>query len=254
MKPGTSRYDTIGRSYSSTRLPDPRIAAQITAALGAAERIVNVGAGTGSYEPTDRFVVAGDPSLTMLRQRAASAGSAVRLAAECLPFPDDSFDAALATLTLHHWSDIERGLREMQRVARRQVILFFDPASIGDFWLVEEYFPEILDLGSEKAAPDGARLAETLTVQRIEPVPVPDDCSRRFRRCLLEPARRRTSTRWCRPGSPRSRNSTPEVCERGTERLRRDLADGTWDARHGHLRSLTEIDFGYRLLVAGPLS
>jgi SAM-dependent methyltransferase len=249
-----TRYDVIGRTYASTRRADPRIAAQITAALGDARRVVNVGAGTGSYEPADRTVVGGDPSLTMLRQRAPSSVTpAVQLAAEALPFPDGAFDAALATLTLHHWSDIERGLQEMTRVAPRQVIFFFEPASASELWLVDEYFPEILALGSERAAPDSARIGAALEVQRMEVVPVPADCQDGFAGCY-----------WNRPeayldpivqeGMSSFAQLDAEIRRRGTEHLRRDLETGAWDGRHGELRTMTEIDIGYRLLVAGHLS
>jgi SAM-dependent methyltransferase len=248
-----TRYDTIGRTYASTRRPDPRIAAQIAAALGDARRVINVGAGTGSYEPADRFVVGGDPSRTMLHQRTAAAGPAVLLGAEALPFPDRAFDAALATLTLHHWLDVERGLQEMARVATRQVILFFDPAATSDLWLVGDYFPEILDLGTERAAPDSALIASVLAVQRVEVVPVPADCQDGFGGCY-----------WNRPeayldpvvqaGMSCFAQLDPEIVRRGTDRLRRDLETGAWDARHGELRDMSEIDIGYRLLVAGHLS
>lgn len=244
-----TRYDTIGRTYASTRRADPRLAAQITAALGDARRIVNVGAGTGNYEPDDRFVVAGDPSLTMLRQRAVSAAPAVQLVADALPFRDGAFDAALATLTLHHWPDLERGLREMQRVARRQVVFFFQPGAISALWLVTEYFPEILDLATERAAPDLDRIAATLAAPRVEVVPVPADCQDGF-----------GGSYWNRPeayldpivqeGISSFAQLDPEIRRRGTEQLRRDLENGTWDARHGELRARTEIDLGYRLLVA----
>jgi SAM-dependent methyltransferase len=189
----------------------------------------------------------------MLHQRSASAGPAVLLAAEALPFPGRAFDAALATLTLHHWLDVERGLQEMARVATRQVILFFDPASTSDLWLVGEYFPEILDLGTERAAPDGALIASVLAVERIEVVPVPADCQDGF-----------AGSYWNRPeayldpsvqaGMSCFAQLDPEVVRRGADRLRRDLENGTWDARHGELRAMSEIDIGYRLLVAGHLS
>src|SRR5262249_13593913 len=130
-----TRYDTIGRTYSSTRVADPRIAAQIRDALGAAERIVNVGAGTGNYEPDDRFGIAVEPSRTMLEQRAPGTAPATQATAEALPFRDGAFDAALATLTAHHWSDIDEGLREMQRVARRQVVFYFEPDWADRLWL-----------------------------------------------------------------------------------------------------------------------
>jgi hypothetical protein len=248
-----TRYDTIGRTYSSTRRADPRIAAQIAAALGDATRVVNVGGGTGSYEPDDRFVVAAEVSLTMLRQRSEGAAPAVQSRAEALPFRDGAFDAALATLTTHHWEHLERGLSEMQRVARAQVIFFFEPTLSRDFWLFAEYFPEIAALESERAAPGLDRLAATLGVRRVEPVAVPADCRDGFAACY-----------WNRPeayldpvvqaGISSFAQLAPEVRRAGTERLRRDLQSGAWDERHGELRDLTEIDICYRLLVAGHLS
>jgi SAM-dependent methyltransferase len=248
-----TRYDTIGRTYSSTRRADPRIAAQIAAALGDATRVVNVGGGTGSYEPDDRFVVAAEVSLTMLRQRSEAAAPAVQSRAEALPFRDGAFDAALATLTMHHWEHLERGLSEMQRVARAQVIFFFEPTLSRDFWLFAEYFPEIAALESERAAPGLDRLAATLAVRHVEPVAVPADCRDGFAACY-----------WNRPeayldpvvqaGISSFAQLAPEVRRAGTERLRRDLQSGAWDERHGELRDLTEIDICYRLLVAGHLS
>jgi SAM-dependent methyltransferase len=268
-----TRYDTIGRTYSSTRRTDPRIEARIAAALGddmtaagarretrgetmrgETMRVVNVGAGAGSYEPADGFVVAVDPSVTMLRQRRDDAAPSVLARAEALPFADDTFDAALASLTVHHWDDLEHGLREMRRVARRQVIFFFEPSLASSLWFVGEYFPQILDLASERAAPGLDRLAATLAVRRVESVPVTADCQDGFAGCY-----------WNRPeayldpvvqaGISSFAQLDPEVRRAGTEQLRRDLASGLWDDRHGDLRDRAEIDLGYRLLVAGqPLS
>lgn len=247
------RYDRIGRTYASTRNADPRIAAQITAALADAERVVNVGAGTGNYEPDDRFVVAADPSRTMLRQRRPRAAPAMQAAAEGLPFRDGSFDAALATLTVHHWNDLDAGLREMQRVARRQVVFYFEPDWANRLWLVPEYFPEVRMLPSERAAPGSRRLAAVLDVRRVEPILVPADCRDGFGGCY-----------WNRPeayleplvqdGVSFFAQLDDDVRRRGTEQLARDLESGAWDARHGRLRELSEIDIGYRLLVAGHLS
>jgi hypothetical protein len=248
-----TRYDTIGRTYSSTRVADPRIAAQIHHALGPAKRVVNVGAGTGNYEPDDRFVVAVEPSRTMLAQRASGSAPPTCATAEALPFRDGAFDAALATLTAHHWADIDAGLREMQRVAPRQVVFYFEPDWADRLWLVSEYFPEVRYLESERRAPDGDRLASVLDVRRIEPILVPADCRDGFGGCF-----------WNRPeayldpvvqeGMSFFAQLDPESRRRGTDRLRSDLASGAWDARHGDLRALDEIDIGYRLLVAGHLS
>jgi SAM-dependent methyltransferase len=248
-----TRYDTIGRTYSATRRADPRIAARIVGALGDAPTVVNVGAGTGSYEPDDRVVVAVDPSITMLRQRDARAAPAVLARAEALPFGDGMFGAALASLTVHHWNDIEGGLREMARVARRQVVFYFEPAQSPSAWIVKEYLPEILELASEQNAPGLERIASVLAVRHVEPVPVPADCADGF-----------TGAFWNRPeayldpavqaGSSSFAQLPPETLRAGIERLRRDLETGAWDERHGALRAMRETDIGYRLLVAGHLS
>lgn len=248
-----TRYDTIGVTYSSTRRADPRVAARIVDALGDAwrvRRVVNVGAGTGNYEPTDRAVVAVDPSQTMLRQRSRGSAPAVCASAEELPFREDAFDAALAVLTVHHWTDLDAGLREMQRVAPRQVVFFFEPDWADRLWLVSEYFPEILDLGTERTAPGSAVLGEMLAIRRVEAVPVPADCVDGFGGCFwnrpekyLDPA--------VQEGMSCFAQLDPDVRARGTERLRHDIASGAWDERHGSLRTMREADLGYRLLVAG---
>ena len=138
-------YDTIGRGYRELRRPDPRIAAAILRALGHARSVVNVGAGAGSYEPADRKVIAVEPSMTMIRQRSRDAAPVVRGLANALPFRDESFDASLAILTVHHWSDRQKGLDELRRASRRRVvILTWDPSYQG-FWL-HDYFPEIWEI------------------------------------------------------------------------------------------------------------
>ena len=246
----TTRYDAIGASYVRTRRTEPRIAAKLNAALGAAKTVVNVGAGTGNYEPDDRVVVAVEPSPTMIAQRPRGAAPVVRAFAEALPFVDNSFDASLAIFTVHHWPDPARGLAELGRIARRQVFLSFDSGFNHDFWLVADYFPEIdaLDTSSEPHSSVG--IAQVLDVQSVEPVPVPHDCIDGFAACY-----------WSRPeayvdpdvqaGISCLALLDPGVLARGTERLRADLASGAWDERHGHLRSMAEIDVGYRLIVAG---
>jgi SAM-dependent methyltransferase len=248
-----TRYETIGRTYSSTRRADPRIGDQILAALGDATSVVNLGAGTGNYEPVDRFVVGVDPSPTMLQQRAEHAAPALLGRAEALPFPDGAFDAALAVLTLHHWDDMEGGLREMQRVARRQVIFYFEPSWVLQLWIVGEYFPEIVELETEQKNADTDGIGAILDARQVEPIWVPADCQDGFGGCF-----------WNRPeayldpivqeGISSLAQLDPEIRRRGTEQLRRDLESGAWDERHGELRTMTEIDIGYRLMVAGHLS
>jgi SAM-dependent methyltransferase len=241
-------YDRIGTSYRRFRQPDPRIAAQIGAALGSAHTIVDVGAGTGSYEPPGRRVIAVEPSEVMLAQRPAGAAPAARAVAEALPFPDHSFDAALAILTVHHWSDPARGLGELRRTARRIVILATLAERINELWLTADYFP-----GSARARrPDiqPGRIAAMLGGEvRIETVLVPRDCTDGFGEAY-----------WGRPEAyldPDIRASmsacstlSPAEVDRGVSRLRADLASGRWDERHGHLRRLAELDTGHRLIIA----
>ena len=246
----STRYDRIGRSYTQTRRTEPRIQARIEAALGDARRVVNVGAGAGSYEPADRTVVAVEPSPTMIRQRPPAAPPVVRAFAEALPFRDATFDAALAIFTVHHWSDAGQGLRELARVARRQVVLTFDADFDFEFWLVADYFPEIHALDTSRDAHASVGIARVLAVESVEPVPVPSDCVDGFAACY-----------WNRPeayvdpdvqaGISCLALLDPDVLARGTAQLRADLASGAWDARHGHLRTLPELDVGYRLIVAG---
>lgn len=243
-------YDRIGRGYSIGRRSDPRIAASIWDALGDAESVLNVGAGTGNYEPTDRLVIAIEPSKQMLRQRPQSSAPVAQGVAEQLPFPDRGFDATLCVLTVHHWHDLSSGLAELRRVADRQVIFMFDTDMVHDLWLVDDYFPEIEQLPTEQRAPSVAEVGKHLDIQSARPVPVPADCIDGFAGCY-----------WNRPEAylrddVRMAMSCfaaldPTIEARGVERLRADLASGTWDERHGHLRALDEIDLGYRLVVAG---
>jgi SAM-dependent methyltransferase len=246
----STRYDRIGTTYTRTRRTEPRIAARLHAALGDARRVVNVGAGTGNYEPTDREVIAVEPSPTMFAQRAPGTAPVVQAVAEALPFPDASFDASLAIFTVHHWPEPERGLEELRRVARRQVFLSFDSGFEKDLWLVTDYFPEIDALDTSSDAHSSNGIARVLDVQSIEPLPVPADCIDGFAACY-----------WNRPeayvdpdvqaGISCLALLDPDVLTRGTERLRADLASGAWDARHGYLRTQTEFDVGYRIIVAG---
>ena len=245
--PSHQLYQSIGNSYSAARQPDPRIQRLINAALGDAQTIVNVGAGTGNYEPADRRLVAVEPSLAMLNQRRAGAAPAIRAVAEALPFGDQTFEAALVILTLHHWTDLASGLSELRRVASRQVILLFEPKISRQFWLFE-YFPECLSLPSDMRAPGIEDLRTHLHIQTVVPVPVPADCTDGFagaywRRpeSYLDPS--------VRAGISSLAQLSLEGAERGVERLRQDLESGEWDARYGELRELTELDLGYRLLI-----
>ena len=218
-------YQNISDGYSSTRWPDPRTQRLIVTALGDAQSVVNVGAGTGSYEPADRPLVAVEPSLAMIAQRRPGAAPAVRAVAEALPFGDQTFEASLAILILRHWADVAGGLLELCRVASRQVVLLFEPWGSWQFWLVE-YFPECLLLPSEIRAPTIEDLRMHLDVQSVLPVPVPGECVDGF-----------AGAYWCRSESyldPSVRAGIsslaqlpPEVTERCVQKLRQDLAPGS---------------------------
>ena len=248
-----TRYDVIGDQYAATRREDPRIAALIHAALGDARTVVNVGAGAGSYEPRDRQVLAVEPSEVMIAQRGPALSPAIVGAAYPLPLEDRSVDAAMAILTIHHWDDDqERGVREMRRVARGPVvILTFDPEVSARMWLMADYFPEVVEL-DRSTLPGPETIARWLGGEvTIREVPIARD--------TLDWS---LGSFWAHPErvlDARARSSTsgfarmpPEVVDRVVAAVERDLQDGTWDARHGHLRELDEYDAGLRLLVGNP--
>jgi SAM-dependent methyltransferase len=240
-------YDGIGRVYARHRRPDPRIAAHIERALGAVTTVVDVGAGTGSYEPSHREVVAVEPSLVMVGQRAGGAAPVVRAVAEHLPFADGAFDAAMAVLTIHHWSDAVAGLLEMTRVARRVVVLTFDPVVHATFWLFTDYLPETTMLRVARVV-DPETVADIIGADRVEPVPVPSDCVDGFNVAFWQrpAAYLDAEVRACMSGL--ALLSTDLVARR-MERLRADIADGTWLARHGDLLHRDTFDGGFRLVV-----
>jgi len=244
---GEPLYDTLGATYTATRRTEPRIAAQVWAALGDARTVLNVGAGTGSYEPPDRDVTAVEPSAVMRAQRPAGAARCVAATAESLPFEDRSFDAAMAFATVHHWQDPIAGLREMQRVARRVVVFTCETTEQSwrrRFWLTRDYLPEVaafrVGLATELARAIGARM---------EPVLIPWDCAdgffeaywRRPEAYLDENVRRGISV-WAAVGR--------EAEQRAVRNLRVDLSTGRWAERNRELLELEAAELGLRLLVA----
>jgi SAM-dependent methyltransferase len=242
-------YDTIGATYTVTRRTEPRIAAQVWAALGDARTILNVGAGTGSYEPSDRHVLAVEPSALMRSQRLPDAAPCLIGAAENLPFEDQSFDAAMAIATVHHWQDPIAGLREMRRVARRVVVFTHDTSDTGwhrRFWLTRDYLPEVADLIVGR--PSLTELARAVGA-RVEPVLIPWDCAdgffeaywRRPEAYLDENVRRGVSV-WARVG--------PDAEQRAVHSLRDELASGRWAERNRDLVDLDAAELGLRLLIA----
>jgi hypothetical protein len=246
MPAGDFDYEAGGDGYAGRRRTDPRIAAHVWAALGDAATVINVGAGAGSYEPPDRHVVAVEPSAAMRAQRSTPAVNAV---AEALPFDDDSFDAAMAMVTLHQWQDLERGLGELRRVARGPVvILTFEGDAMLRFWM-HEYVPEVF--ATERSRDPGIdRVARILGGEvTVTEVPIPIDCVDGFveafyarPEALLDPAVRRAQSAWA--------FVAPDVVERGLARLRDDLASGEWDERYGHLRTQPEYLGALRLIMA----
>jgi SAM-dependent methyltransferase len=242
-------YDRIGTRYGALRQTEPRIHAQIVDALGPAQRVVNVGAGTGNYEPIDRTVVAVEPSKKMAEQRPPESAPVVMAVAEAIPFADGSFDAALSTFALHHWSDLPTGLSELARVARRQIILMSDRGLCQDMWMYD-YFPQMLDVPSEQRAPTVDLLRELLRVVRTEVVLVPADCVDGFcgafwsrPEALLDPE--------VRAGSSSLAQLDPGTASGDAQHLLDDLRSGAWDAHHGYLRQLEHFDMGYRLVICG---
>jgi SAM-dependent methyltransferase len=246
-----TRYDTIGRGYADHRRPDPRIEAQILRALGDAKTVVNVGAGSGSYEPMDRPVVAVEPSTVMIDQRPPGSAPVVRAAAETLPFGDGAFDAAMAILTVHHWSDPTVGLRELPRVSRRQVVFTFlvDSTFAVHDWLSRDYFPAFGSFLFDPKA-DSAGMLDVLGEAVVEPILVPHDCVDGFggaywRRpeAYLDPGVRRSISAFAMIGD--------DDLHAGLDRLAADLESGEWHRRNAELLELDVVDLGYRLVIAG---
>ncbi len=244
----TQLYDSIGATYTVTRRTEPRIAKRIWTALGNARTVLNVGAGTGSYEPPDRYVLGVEPSALMRSQRRRGAAPCLAGSAENLPFDDQSFDAAMAVCTVHHWQDPIAGLREMRRVARRVVVFLFDTSDPTKFWLTRDYLPEFAALRARKVLASLTELADAIGAH-LEPVPVPWDCVdgffeaywRRPEAYLDEQVRRGISV-WDALGT--------DVEQRAVQSLRHDLSSGRWAERNRDIVDLEEAELGARLLIA----
>ena len=228
-------YERHGHGYARHRRPDPRLAARMHAALGDARTVVNVGAGSGSYEPEDRYVLAFEPSEVMRAQRPRHLAPAISARAEDLPLDSQSVDAALAILTVHHWDDAAAGLRELRRVTRGPVVVAtFHAEALENYWMLADYLPEAID-DDRRRFPAVARIAELLGQARVESVPIPADCADGFfeaywarPEAYLDEAVRSAQSIW--PRLP------PGVEQRAIRALEADLTSGAWDARHGRLR------------------
>jgi SAM-dependent methyltransferase len=240
-------YDRIGVGYDANRRPDPFIAGRIMAALDGAVTVLNVGAGAGSYEPADRPVVALDASTVMLSQHRGT--KRVQGVAEALPFPDQSFDAAMASITMQHWPDQAGGLAELRRVARRQVVFTYDAHHPLEHWVVSEYVPAIRDLDRGRF-PTIDEVVDALDAHTVEPLPVAHDCPDGFQAAYW-----RRPERYLDP-AVRASISTfallpQDIVDEGMTRLAADLESGRWAREHADLLDRDEIDYGYRLIIAG---
>jgi SAM-dependent methyltransferase len=242
-------YDKFGQKYSGYRQTDPRIAAYVNKALGNAKTVLNVGAGAGSYEPTDRYVVAVEPSVVMRQQRLSNNKiPAINAKGDNLPFDDNSFDATMAMVTIHHWPDMDKGLKELRRVTKEQIIIMtFDPAALDHFWNVH-YFPELIEV--EKARyPTIEFIKNSLggTCEVVE-VPIPLDCVDGFQEAFygrpeafLEKEVRLSQSAWG--------FLADEVQERLVKSLEDDLKSGEWDKKYGHYRTQPTFTCALRLII-----
>lgn len=243
-------YDAFGDKYSTIRRADPRIARYIDAALGDAKNVLNVGAGAGSYEPEDRYVVAVEPSHSMRRQRLDNGKSpAIDAKAHALPFDDDAFDAVMALITVHHWQDIKSGLLELKRVARnRVVVMTFDPDALDNFWNAE-YFPEVVAV-EKKRYPSIEYLKNCLGDNvDVIPIPIPLDCSDGFQEAFygrpeafLQREVRQAQSAWG--------FIDKETEARMVAKLAADLQSGRWDQLYGEHRRMPFFTCALRLVVA----
>ena len=245
------RYERIGQGYANRRREDPRLRHLIHEALDGMHTLVNIGAGAGSYEPSDRDVVAVEPSAVMVAQRPPGSAPVVRAIADRLPLADDSVDAAMTILSLHHWHPDQRaGVMEMRRVARHRVIVVtVDPEVSGRMWLMADYLPEVVEL-DHRIFPSPSTIAGWLgNPAEIRVVPIsrdtPDGTLMSFwahPERVLDPDARNVTSGFARQPA--------RVIERVVASVSRDLDNGNWDRRHGQLRELEEFDAGLRLIVA----
>lgn len=245
---GDVDYETHGRGYALHRRTDPRISAVVQRALGSARTVLNVGAGAGSYEPEDRYVLAVEPSAAMRAQRPAHLTPAIRGVAENLPIDDQSVDASMAMVTVHQWQDLEKGLSELRRVTRGPiVILTFDPDAFDRYWL-SDYVPEIIAVEYRRFPPID-RLCELLGgLTEVQPISVPIDCVDGFSEAYYG-----RPERFLEPGVLRSQSSwsfvEDEVRERFVQTLNDDLRSGAWDRKYGHWRRMPSFEGSLRLVV-----
>jgi SAM-dependent methyltransferase len=249
-EPKHDPYERIAAGYPATRREDPRIARQILQALGDARSVLNVGAGTGAYEPRDRDVLAVEPSERMIARRPPQLRRALKGWAESLPLQADSVDAAMACMSLHHWGDWRVGVQEMRRVARKRVVIFtYDPSWAERFWLLRDYLPELGRLDARRFPTLAEQCAAAGECIQVSPVPIHHDCQDGFlaaywRRphAYLDARVRANMSAFHLPGAERLLG--------GLRRLAEDLRTGHWHRHNADILERDELDLGYRLIVA----
>jgi hypothetical protein len=246
---GDFDYNARGQTYAQQRRTDPGIAALVHQALGSARTVLNIGAGAGSYEPTDRHVLAIEPSATMRAQRPAHLTPAIDGVAENLPLDDQSVDASMAMVTVHQWPDCKKGLSELRRVTRdRIVVLTFDGAALDRFWLVD-YVPELI-AAERRRYPAIDFICECLGGKtEVQTVPVPVDCVDGFTEAFyarperfLDSTVRRSQSAWG------FIDATIE--DRFVKALSHDLQSGAWDEKYSKWRQQPFFEGSLRLIVS----
>ena len=245
-----ARYDSIGQNYSTTRREDQFILNRINFALGEAKTVVNVGAGAGSYEPSNRIVLAVEPSKAMALQRRTDSLPSIRATADNLPLHDKSVDAAMTVLSLHHWEPHQKtGIQEMCRVAREKVVIVtIDPRVSGNMWLMADYLPEVAAL-DHQVFPLPEVICEWLDcATQVETLPIHRDTLDwnllsfwAHPERVLDPSARAATSGFAR--------QSEDIVQRVVSGVQSDLARGVWDERYGTLRSLQELDVGLRLIT-----
>jgi len=239
-------YDQIGIDYATQRQSDPRIAAQLWKLLENAKRIVNIGAGSGSYEPHDIELVAVEPSKEMIKQRKANKHLVIKTSAEDLPFKDNSFTHALTILSMHHWADRNKAFTEINRVTTDRFVAVSWNPNASPFWLTRDYFPELYET-DQKIFPTLEEFQRHFNDVQITPLLIPEDCIDGF-----------LAAYWKRPEAylnPKVRQSIStfsklKQLDTGLKKLEDDLKSGAWKQRNRDILNKSALDAGYILITA----
>ncbi|MBO9492011.1 class I SAM-dependent methyltransferase [Endozoicomonas sp. G2_1] len=237
-------YDQIGTGYTVTRCTDPKIEAQIKSELVNAKNIVNIGAGTGSYEPEGVNLVAVEPSIEMINQRSPCSYPVKQAKADKLPFPDNYFSHAMTVLSMHHWENRQQAFDEIKRVTTTRFIAITWLPDSAPFWLTRDYFPEIYEI-DRQIFPSIHELKKSFKNIEVKPLLIPDDCEDGFLACF-----------WKRPEAYLHKNVRSAIStfskitklELGLEKLKNDLTTGVWNKRNAGLLNKSYIDVGYRIV------